>query len=131
MSESLAILLNFSFLALIYLLLWQILRAGRRELYPPSPAEEPSARLRRLEGSQVHPIAGRAILGRDPHCSVIVDDGFASARHASIEWDGAGWVLRDLESTNGTLLEGRPVSEARLKDGDVVRIGDTRFRFEC
>ena len=129
MTDSLEILLNLTFLALIYLLLWPVLRAGRRELFHPQSGTG-NAVLRALNGDGVYPIDDHLVIGRDSECSLVLEDSFASGRHAAIEWDGRGWILRDLGSTNGTLLDGHPVSEARLRGGDVIQIGNTRLRFE-
>jgi pSer/pThr/pTyr-binding forkhead associated (FHA) protein len=47
-------------------------------------------------------------------------------RHAELRPTGRGWALRDLGSTNGTLLNGRLVAEARVAPGDVLALGDLR-----
>jgi pSer/pThr/pTyr-binding forkhead associated (FHA) protein len=41
----------------------------------------------------------------------------------------AGWAIQDLDSTNGTLVNGEPVTRGRLSDGDVIEIGVTRLVF--
>jgi pSer/pThr/pTyr-binding forkhead associated (FHA) protein len=63
---------------------------------------------------------------------VVVDDPAASKRHARVIWseESAGCTLEDLASSNGTLINGRPVSKAApLKDHDVVRFGASEFVF--
>ena len=69
-------------------------------------------------------------LGRAVTCQVFVDDEFASRRHAQIiRRDDLYW-LNDLDSKNGTLLNGQPVTaESRLFDGAEIRIGKALFRF--
>lgn len=65
--------------------------------------------------------------GRDPLADVRFDaeqDLDASAKHAAVVQSGAGWAVRDLNSRNGTYLNGRRVSgDAPLADGDVLRCG--------
>ena len=63
--------------------------------------------------------------------AVLAGDEFASARHARVESQRDGiWIL-DLGSTNGTWVNGeRMDGRCRLRDGDVVRIGQTELRFE-
>jgi len=64
-------------------------------------------------------------LGRHPDCDVAFpkDETLISRRHARIERDGNRFQLID-ESTNGTFLNGKPVSKAQLSSGDVVTIGE-------
>ena len=75
-------------------------------------------------------------LGRAIEADVRVNDAKASRLHASIstevEADSGESVfkIRDLNSTNGTLVNGRPITEATLRHGDKISIGDQLFRFE-
>ena len=70
------------------------------------------------------------MLGRAATCQVVIEDDFASRRHAQISLRDDGYWLRDLDSKNGTLLDGQPVAgEVLLEDGAVIQIGDTRLRF--
>ncbi len=71
-------------------------------------------------------------IGRAADNAVVLDgDDFASGHHARIESQRDGvWIL-DLNSTNGTLVNGSRLDGRRqLREGDVVQIGDTEFRFE-
>jgi pSer/pThr/pTyr-binding forkhead associated (FHA) protein len=62
---------------------------------------------------------------------VLTGDEFASARHARIEVRGDGVWVQDLESTNGTYVNGTRVAGAqRLDAGDVLRVGETDLRME-
>jgi pSer/pThr/pTyr-binding forkhead associated (FHA) protein len=83
------------------------------------------------QSGQVIPLVQSAmILGRGGTCQIIVKDDFASRRHAQIVQRDECYWLRDLNSKNGTLLDGRPVEgDMLLADGSVIQIGDTRFRF--
>ena len=59
-------------------------------------------------------------------------DDFASAHHARVERQRDGIWLIDLNSTNGTWVNGERMDGRRkLQDGDVVRIGETELRFEA
>ena len=80
-------------------------------------------------GEQVLPLRERHTLGRHPDNDIQVLDTLVSKQHCVLEREGDGWVIEDLASTNGTMLNGEPVSRARLKDGDVVDIGLTRLTF--
>ncbi|MDQ3888948.1 MAG: FHA domain-containing protein [Actinomycetota bacterium] len=71
-------------------------------------------------------------IGRSPeNAAVLAGDEFASSRHARVEAQRDGiWIL-DLDSTNGTWVNGQRMDgRRRLHHGDVVRIGETELRFE-
>ena len=53
-----------------------------------------------------------------------------SRRHAEVRRDAEGFAVFDLGSTNGTVVNGAPVRERRLSDGDELRIGSATIRFE-
>jgi len=69
----------------------------------------------------------RVIVGRGPGVDRVFDDPAMSRQHAAIEFSGSGFRLRDLGSTNGTLLNGTTVQSAELRDGDQFEIGGRRF----
>lgn len=104
------------------------------ELVPPS-ADGGVARLELLSpsGTVTHQHALTAeplIIGRRSTNGLALDDAEVSRTHARIERDGHGFLVRDLESTNGTLLNGAPLRGPRpLRDGDLVQLGRTRLRF--
>ncbi len=68
-------------------------------------------------------------IGRLPECDVVLADPGASRRHAEIRRDGDRYEITDLGSTNGTLVNGRYVGTAELRDGDRVTIGNTTLEF--
>ena len=70
------------------------------------------------------------VLGRMPECSVVLSDPNVSRRHAEIRRKGSDAVVADLGSTNGTKVNGVPVRERVLADGDEVTVGTTTVRFE-
>ncbi|HYH27301.1 MAG TPA: DUF3662 and FHA domain-containing protein [Actinomycetota bacterium] len=70
-----------------------------------------------------------AVIGRMAGSDVEISDPGASRRHAEVRRDGEGFVLVDLGSTNGTLVNDKPVSEHRLRHGDRITIGQTELRF--
>lgn len=72
----------------------------------------------------------KLVFGREAPADVIVDDKAASRRHAQVYKKGNKWWLRDLDSTNGTYLDG-PLKGAEriLWDGDVFKIGEWEFTF--
>ena len=71
----------------------------------------------------------RTTFGRNAKNVVVLSDTGASGFHAEIAREGGAYVLRDLGSTNGTLVDGEPVSETALQHGARIRMGATRFVF--
>jgi len=69
-------------------------------------------------------LGGRFVIGRDESCQLRPHSALVSRRHAEIEVDGKSVLLRDLDSRNGTLLNGKAVtSPARLMNGDRIQVG--------
>jgi hypothetical protein len=96
----------------------------------PATSTGPPARLVLQGEGEEWPIDGdRAVIGRLSGSEVEIQDPGASRRHAEIRRDGRDFVLVDLGSTNGTLLNDAPVSEAALEDGDRITIGRTVLEF--
>ncbi|MGC8801153.1 MAG: clostripain-related cysteine peptidase [Chloroflexus sp.] len=69
-------------------------------------------------------------IGRSPDNSIVIASQLASRRHAEIRREGGVYVLVDLGSSNGTLLNGKPIQRQILRTGDTFAIGDEVFRFE-
>ncbi|MDQ2647324.1 MAG: sigma 54-interacting transcriptional regulator [Myxococcota bacterium] len=67
--------------------------------------------------------AREALLGRDDDCTVPLPGAEVSRRHAAIQKQGRAVLLRDLDSRNGSFVNGRRVTAVVLDEGDVVRIG--------
>jgi hypothetical protein len=83
------------------------------------------------------PLAGQRVMlrngfliGKQPGCDLVIDDGFTSSQHAQIGLDPHGNCrLYDRGSTNGTFINGVPVRESVLEHGAMIRIGSTELRF--
>jgi transcriptional regulator with GAF, ATPase, and Fis domain len=68
------------------------------------------------------------VLGRGDECSLRLDDGKSSRRHAEVSFRGGRWLVRDLGSRNGTLLDGQRLADSSAADdGAVLAIGGTVF----
>jgi FhaA, N-terminal domain/FHA domain len=77
-----------------------------------------------------HPLVkSRTVIGRGSDADVTIADTGASRRHAEILWDGERAMVRDMNSTNGTKLDGHPVTEAPLPQDSTVSIGRTDIVF--
>lgn len=89
-------------------------------------------RLQVLEGDQAGTTLGGAlpcVLGRKD-ADIIINDPMVSKRHAAIQCVNGRLVLIDLHSTNGTTLNGEPVTQRELKQGDRIGLGQTLLQVE-
>ena len=126
------LLLLYVFLARVMRVLLRDLRAAARE-----PAQRPG-RLVVLDSPSGEPAVGRVFgldvittLGRDVNNAIVIDDPFASADHAVLTFRGRNWYLEDLGSTNGSFINGHPISGvAPLGYGDEIQVGQVRLRLE-
>lgn len=74
-------------------------------------------------GPVLLPLDKHFFFGRAEGNSIVVDDTRASRRHAELYWDDSAFILIDLNSSNGTLLNGKPITSCLLKDQDEIQIG--------
>lgn len=157
MDEPLAVALKFGFLAVLYLFLIWVARSASRELArtegnvaaePAAPAPRRrdrsgpdlragvSPRLEVVaamghEPGTIFDVGDGATMGRAGSSDIPVDDPFASSAHARVFNRGDYMYVEDMGSTNGTYLNGRQLRQAeRLKVADVVRIGDSEYRYQ-
>jgi hypothetical protein len=89
--------------------------------------------LRMIKGlpvDGVYSITGTTRVGRGDESEIVLLDPSVSRAHAIVEFDAGEPVVRDLDSTNGTYVNGRRVRVESLRDGDELRFGNTRMRFE-
>ncbi|MBI4617133.1 MAG: protein kinase [Planctomycetes bacterium] len=83
--------------------------------------------------SQNYPLqpGAKYVLGRLDTCDIGVNDALLSRRHCEFVVTGRGAILRDLQSQNGTYLNGARIQEEVVLPGDHVQIGRTRILFSC
>jgi pSer/pThr/pTyr-binding forkhead associated (FHA) protein len=151
--EEVLLILKVLFLLLLYLFIWRIVRTASRDLRLPqesfilapsgggavTPArtaatgalvvvKSPALRVGQRRDLDSAPIT----VGRGSQNDIgLGDDQYASARHARFEPRQDGVWLQDLGSSNGTFVNGTKLTHARkLAPGDVIRIGETDFRFD-
>lgn len=71
------------------------------------------------------------VLGRDAESDLVIEDEKASRSHAQIRPSPRGWIVEDLDSTNGTRVNGFRTSAQLLLNGDRVTMGRTEFVFDA
>jgi hypothetical protein len=72
----------------------------------------------------------RTTIGRSRECDVQLSDPNVSRRHAEVRQEGTTFWVVDLDSTNGTEVNGRRLKRAKLRDGDTITLGSTELVFE-
>jgi DNA-binding NtrC family response regulator len=75
-------------------------------------------------------LAPRVLVGTSDACAIRLSDGLVSRRHCALDWIDGRLRVSDLRSTNGTSVDGVGVLEAFLREGQIVRIGDTVFHVD-
>jgi hypothetical protein len=154
--DPVAVLLKFGFLAVLYLFLLWVSRsalrdvAGRRGgaavIDDTGPTAAPRERMDLRSGvlprlvvvaamgfdpGEEFDIGSGITMGRAASADIRVEDPFASAAHARIFPRGQFMYIEDMGSTNGTFLNGRQLRKPeQLKVADVIRIGDTEYRYQ-
>lgn len=98
-----------------------------------SPADQEEASLVILRGADLQPPtpigAEGIIVGRSQECGICLEHDSVSRLHFSIERCVAGYIVRDLGSTNGTFVNSRKIDRALVQNGDLIRIGQITLKF--
>lgn len=89
----------------------------------------PSAVLVSPEGTEHLLTGSRMVVGRLPTCDITLDDPTVSREHAALVRRGDRWWVVDLDSTNGTSVEGTAAAEQALRSGDRVAFGEATLTF--
>ncbi|HET7416708.1 MAG TPA: FHA domain-containing protein [Solirubrobacterales bacterium] len=151
--DPVSVALKFGFLAVLYLFVLVIARSALKDLrrtvtpapdatgFHAAPAAVHTPRgpdgwllVERGGGlgkGERFDLIGGLSIGRSKEADVQIDDRYASSLHARVFSREGRFYVEDMNSTNGTLLNGATLQgEAELIDGDSVQIGDTVFRLE-
>ena len=154
--QTVLLVFKICFLVLLYLFIWRIVRSASRDVRMPQesfimgPAQAAAHGL----GRQAQPVRSGALVtvrssaieqgtrfelnakaitvGRAASNDIrLVNDEFASGKHARVEPRRDGVWVEDIGSTNGTYVNGTRLSRAQqLTSGDVIRVGETDLRYE-
>ncbi len=151
MNELTATVIRLALLALLWAFVFSVVGVLRGDLFGTKIAQKkprlprrttatvtPPRRAQRRTPSHLAvtegPLTGTTItlgqqavlIGRNPESTLVLNDDFASARHARIYPENGEWFVEDLGSTNGTFTETERISSPiRLEDGSSLRIGTT------
>jgi Protein of unknown function (DUF3662)/FHA domain len=95
---------------------------------PPAPPEREVVTLT-IDGRQEEITQRHVVIGRSRSCDIRLPDVNVSRRHAELRQEGATYWIIDLDSMNGTLVNGKRVERERLRDGDTITLGSTELVF--
>ncbi len=108
----------------------QTVRAPQAVPAPAPTAPVTCLLIDRQSGRTYTASAPRTVIGRErTPGGVVLHDPNVSRSHAELSHDGQGWRIRDLNSTNGTLVNDVDVDECPLRDGDLITLGLTNLEF--
>jgi pSer/pThr/pTyr-binding forkhead associated (FHA) protein len=117
------------------------LEAGATMVYKPRtplPTEGPPADVAvaqevvtlTVDGKRHEVDKRRVVIGRSKECEIKLADPNVSRRHAEVRQEGSAYWLVDLDSTNGSAVNGHRTARAKLESGDTITIGSTDLLFE-
>lgn len=141
----LVLILRIVFTVLLYLFLFSLVRAIRDDLRRAARLSEPGrgsvhaapeGRLIVLDPGGTGlargyslPLATATVIGRAPDSHIRIDDAFVSHHHARLWRENGRWMLEDLRSTNGTLLNNEPIAgRTVIEYGDTIQVGSVRLK---
>ncbi len=135
------LLLRVAVVFLLYFFLWQVIQVIKRDLTQTSPLSSPVSPYGQLvvirsgqsgiAVGKVFPLNAVTVIGRNPNCDIVLNDSFLSSEHARLERRNGVWWLEDLNSTNGTFLNGFEVSgPTEVHPGDAIQVGRVELRLE-
>ena len=123
--------------------------ASNRPIKPPKPAKpaKPPKQARPKKSDRVGPSlvvvdgpltntviplgTAQITIGRAPDSTIVIDDDYASSRHARIYPSDGGWIVEDLGSTNGTWIERTRITQpTALTPGTPLRVGRTTLQLQ-
>ena len=162
MSELALFLVRTGFLALLWIFIFSIISVIRADLFgqkvvskvasanlpnafvPASGSNPASAKTSEQKATKIVVTAGEKIgteialsgrqltIGRAGDSDLIVDDEYTSTHHAKLVFINGEWLIQDLDSTNGTLLDGKKVATATVVPLNTqVRVGQTSFELRA
>jgi len=124
----LRLLLALALFAFLGYVLWTLWRDLKRQDEILESRRLPPMKVSLADGSQRLFSTREVVIGRDPACEMAFDDPAVSNKHARLSYHHGQWWLEDLQSTNGTFLNGEPVlAPLVVTGGDVVRCGQVEL----
>jgi len=132
--EFIILALRIAVVFLLYLFVYQVVRVIVRELRTAGADQTVASQYGSLvvtnpgqsglTPGKRFPLGPVNTIGRSMDNDIPLNDSFLSGEHAMLQWDGQAWTVEDLESTNGTRLNGQEVVQPTSLDyGDTIQVG--------
>jgi pSer/pThr/pTyr-binding forkhead associated (FHA) protein len=132
--EFIILALRIAVIFLLYLFLYQTVRVVVRELRSTGAEQTAGSQYGSLvvvnpgqtglAPGKRFPLGPVNTIGRTMENDIALNDSFLSGEHAILQWDGQSWTIEDLESTNGTRLNGQEIYQPTPLDyGDTIQVG--------
>jgi hypothetical protein len=102
-------------------------RLSRFRAWLTAPAELRPASLLGLDWSGEQPAL---LIGRHEGCDIVLREPSVSREHARLVFRDHRWIIQDLRSTNGTIVNGARVGRSEIRPGDLLALGDERLRVD-
>ena len=137
--EFIILALRIAVIFLLYLFVHRVVRVIVRELRTGGSEQQATSQYGSLvivnpgqtglQPGKRFPLGPVNTIGRTMNNDIALNDSFLSSEHALLQWDGQTWTIEDLESTNGTRLNGREVDQATALDyGDTIQLGHLELK---
>lgn len=128
--EILSKISKFAFIFLIYYFLLNFLRIMKVDLEEEKINQNATGFVLVEENGKAYPLFNINTIGRANDADIVIEDPFISSKHALIEKRGSRMIIQDLNSTNGTFVNGKRIRKpVRLKENDQIALGKKNFTF--
>jgi pSer/pThr/pTyr-binding forkhead associated (FHA) protein len=132
--EFIILALRIAVIFLLYLFLYQVVRVIVRELRAGGTEQAATSQYGSLvvvnpgqsglQPGKRFPLGPVNTIGRTMENDIPLNDSFMSSEHAVLQWDGQEWTIEDMNSTNGTFLNGHQIDQPTALDyGDTIQVG--------
>lgn len=83
------------------------------------------------KGKDFRLFPGRNVVGTSADCDIVLTDAYLSSKHCAVRYEDEQYSMVDLDSTNGTYVNGKKTSKIELIDNDIIRLGKTELKFKA
>ncbi|WP_053956450.1 FHA domain-containing protein [Inediibacterium massiliense] len=138
MFHLLSLIFRYLFIFVIYLFVFAIIRLIYLDIKGMTQVKESRPYLKLINRKEqlpfkvkeVYTIEKTMTIGRKKENDIVINDPYISNQHVKIIWDEGNFFVEDLDSANGTYLNGdRMIDVVKLKSGDRIRLGQIEFLF--
>lgn len=140
MFKIMSVAFKYIFIVIIYLFIYSIVRLIYLDIRGLSfLSDDTSSYLKLLTDKEslnflikdYYILSRNLTMGRSLNNDVVIENPYISKNHLEIYKEGSKYTLRDLNSANGTFINGKKLlGETELKDGDIINIGNIKFEFK-